>query len=143
MFKLININYPETAKNSKYINNDTLTVLDDKSCLKFAAGINHDDITSMSSAQIALISMIISISLLSQTSTKLNIIVGDEIDAPFDSENRREFIDILTQLMSLVKSSQCVLISHNSEIPMADCDIILLKNENDVITEGNIIWSYK
>ena len=45
--------------------------------------------------------------------------------------------------MSLVKSSQCVLISHNSEIPMADCDIILLKNENDVITEGNIIWSYK
>ena len=106
-------------------------------------GINHDDITSMSSAQIALISMIISISLLSQTSTKLNIIVGDEIDAPFDSENRREFINILTQLMSLVKSSQCVLISHNSEIPMADCDIILLKNENDVITEGNIIWSYK
>lgn len=44
MFKLININYPETAKNSKYINNDTLTVLDDKSCLKFAAGITHDDI---------------------------------------------------------------------------------------------------
>lgn len=106
-------------------------------------GINHDDITSMSSAQIALISMIISISLLSQTSTKLNIIVGDEIDAPFDSENRREFIGILIQLMSLVKSSQCVLISHNSEIPITDCDVILLKNENDVITEGNIIWSYK
>jgi DNA repair exonuclease SbcCD ATPase subunit len=106
-------------------------------------GINHDDITSMSSAQIALISMIISISLLSQTSTKLNIIVGDEIDAPFDSENRREFINILTQLMSLVKSSQCVLISHNSEIPMNECDVILLKNENDVVTVGNIIWSYK
>lgn len=106
-------------------------------------GINHDDITSMSSAQIALISMIISISLLSQTSTKLNIIVGDEIDAPFDSQNRREFIDILNQLMSLVKSSQCVLISHNSEIPMNECDIILLKNDNDIISDGNVIWSYK
>lgn len=106
-------------------------------------GINHDDITSMSSAQISLISMIISISLLSQTSTKLNIIVGDEIDAPFDSENRREFVNILTQLMGLVNSSQCVLISHNSEISLNDCDVILLKNENDVITEGNIIWSYK
>ena len=106
-------------------------------------GINHDDITSMSSAQISLISMIISISLLSQTSTKLNIIVGDEIDAPFDSENRREFMNILTQLMGLVNSSQCVLISHNSEIPLNNCDVILLKNENDVITEGNIIWSYK
>ena len=97
----------------------------------------------MSSAQISLISMIISISLLSQTSTKLNIIVGDEIDAPFDSENRREFMNILTQLMGLVNSSQCVLISHNSEIPLNNCDVILLKNENDVITEGNIIWSYK
>lgn len=106
-------------------------------------GINHDDITSMSSAQISLISMIISISLLSQTSTKLNIIVGDEIDAPFDSENRREFMNILTQLMGLVNSTQCVLISHNSEISLNDCDVILLKNENDVITEGNIIWSYK
>lgn len=106
-------------------------------------GLNHDDITSMSSAQISLISMIISISLLSQTSSKLNIIVGDEIDAPFDSENRREFISILYQLMSLVCASQCVLISHNSEIPLSECDIILLKSDNDVISEGNIIWSYK
>jgi len=99
-------------------------------------GINHDDITSMSSAQISLISMIISIALLSQTSTKLNIIVGDEIDAPFDSENRREFISILYQLMYMVNASQCVLITHNSEIPMDDCDIILLKSDNDVITTG-------
>lgn len=106
-------------------------------------GLNHDDITSMSSAQVALISMIISIALLSQTSTKLNIIVGDEIDAPFDSENRREFITILYQLMSLVKASQCVLISHNSEIPMSECDVILLKCDNDVITDGNVIWSYR
>ena len=105
-------------------------------------GINHDDITSMSSAQISLISMIISIALLSQTSTKLNIIVGDEIDAPFDGENRREFMNILYQLMTLVNSSQCVLISHNSEIPMDNCDILLLKSVNDIVTSGNIIWSY-
>ena len=106
-------------------------------------GINHDDITSMSSAQISLISMIISIALLSQTSTKLNIIVGDEIDAPFDGENRREFMTILYQLMGLVNSSQCVLISHNSEIPMDDCDVIVLRSDNDIITSGNIIWSYR
>jgi len=106
-------------------------------------GINHDDITSMSSAQISLISMIISIALLSQTSTKLNIIVGDEIDAPFDGENRREFISILYQLMGLVNSSQCVLISHNSEIPVEECDVILLRSANDIITSGNIIWSYQ
>ena len=45
--------------------------------------------------------------------------------------------------MSLVKSSQCVLISHNSEIPMNECDVILLKNDNDIISDGNVIWSYK
>lgn len=108
-------------------------------------GINHDDITNMSSAQIALISMIISISLLSQTSTRLNIIVGDEIDAPFDSENRREFsLNILPELMNLVNSSQCVLISHNSEIMLRDCDIIALRMDTDKesINEGNIIWNY-
>ena len=108
-------------------------------------GLNHDDITTMSSAQIALLSMIISISLLSQTSTKLNIIVGDEIDAPFDGTNRREFFDILDKLRVMVHANQCVLISHNSELSQYDCDIILLKNENsddksNVI--GNVIWSY-
>lgn len=105
-------------------------------------GINHADITNMSSAQIALISMIISISLLSQTSTRLNIIVGDEIDAPFDSGNRREFLSILSELMTLVQSSQCVLISHNSEIDLKDCDVIVLRSENEIINEGNVIWNY-
>ena len=106
-----------------------------------SGGLNHDDITSMSSAQIALISMIISVSLLSQTSTKLNIIVGDEIDAPFDSDNRRKFIEILYKLMDLVGANQSVLISHNSEIDTSDCDVILLKS-TDQFNEGNIIWSY-
>lgn len=108
-------------------------------------GLNHTDITSMSSAQIALISMIISISLLSQTSTKLNIINGDEIDAPFDGDNRRQFFEILYKLMYLVNANQCVLISHNSELPQDNCDIILLKNDNSDDKNnppGNIIWSY-
>jgi ABC-type molybdenum transport system ATPase subunit/photorepair protein PhrA len=77
--------------------------------------------------------------------TKLNIIVGDEIDAPFDGDNRRQFFDILYKLMMLVNASQCVLISHNSELPQSDCDIILLKNDNSdegSHPTGNIIWSY-
>lgn len=77
--------------------------------------------------------------------TKLNIIVGDEIDAPFDGDNRRQFFDILYKLMMLVNASQCVLISHNSELLQSDCDIILLKNDNSdegSHPTGNIIWSY-
>ncbi len=107
-------------------------------------GLNHNDISNMSSAEVTLLSMIISISLLSQTSTKLNIIVGDEIDGPFDSDNRREFFNILYQLMNIVHSSQCVLISHNSELNQNDCDVILLKNDNGdgPNCQGNVIWSY-
>lgn len=107
-------------------------------------GINHEDITTMSSAEIMLLSMIISISLLSQTSTKLNIIVGDELDGPFDGDNRRGFFDILYKLMTLVSATQCVLISHNTELP-SDCDVIILKNENSSErgnVPGNVIWSY-
>lgn len=105
-------------------------------------GINHADITNMSSAQISLISMIISISLLSQTSTRLNIIVGDEIDAPFDFANRREFLNTLYKLMDLVQASQCVLISHNSEIDLCNCDVIVLKTD-EIVKDGNVIWDYR
>lgn len=105
-------------------------------------GLNHDDITSMSSAQIALISMIISISMLSQASTTMNIIVGDEIDASLDPENRRRFFDILVALMDLIHSEQSVLISHNSEYTQNECDVIWLRNQAHVNEEGNVIWSY-
>lgn len=106
-------------------------------------GLNHDDITSMSSAQIALISMIISISMLSQVSTSMNIIVGDEIDASLDTENRRRFFDILLGLMEMVNASQSVLISHNSEYTQNECDVIWLRNKEHITEAGNVIWSFE
>lgn len=106
-------------------------------------GLNHDDITSMSSAQIALISMIISISMLSQVSTSMNIIVGDEIDASLDPENRRKFFDILLGLMDMVNASQSILISHNSEYTQNECDVIWLRNKEHITEAGNIIWSFE
>lgn len=106
-------------------------------------GLNHDDITSMSSAQIALISMIISISMLSQVSTSMNIIVGDEIDASLDTENRRRFFDILLGLMEMVNASQSILISHNSEYTQNECDVIWLRNKEHITEAGNVIWSFE
>lgn len=106
-------------------------------------GLNHDDITSMSSAQVALISMIISISMLSQVSTRMNIIVGDEIDASLDTENRRRFFDILLGLMDMVNASQSVLISHNSEYTQNECDVIWLRNKEHITEAGNVIWSFE
>lgn len=106
-------------------------------------GLNHDDITSMSSAQIALISMIISISMLSQVSTSMNIIIGDEIDASLDTENRRRFFDILLGLMEMVNASQSILISHNSEYTQNECDVIWLRNKEHITEAGNVIWSFE
>ena len=46
--------------------------------------------------------------------------------------------------MDVVGSNQSILISHNSEMNLSDCDIILLKNNNAYGSNisGNVIWSY-
>ena len=62
-------------------------------------GLMNDDITSMSGGEKAMISMIISLALLKQSSTKYNIVKLDEIDAPLDTTNRTQFILVLDMLM--------------------------------------------
>ena len=106
-------------------------------------GIVNDDISSMSSAQIAMISMILSFSFLYNSSTKYNILKLDEIDGPLDSNNRIMFIDVLNNVMNMMGTEQCIMISHNTELQAEDSDIILLKSsENNDYNRGNIIWKY-
>lgn len=106
-------------------------------------GIVNDDISSMSSAQIAMISMILSFSFLYNSSSKYNILKLDEIDGPLDSNNRLMFIDVLHSVMNMMGTEQCIMISHNSELQVDDADIILLKSsENNDYNHGNIIWRY-
>lgn len=106
-------------------------------------GLMHDDISSMSTAQKCMISMILSFSLLYQSSTKYNIIKLDELDAFLDTNNRGYFITLLDRLMDLLKCEQCFIVSHNNELASYNCDIILLKNSNYVATgTENIIWQY-
>ena len=78
------------------------------------SGYLNDDISSMSSSQIGMISMILSFSLLYNSSTKYNIIKLDEIDGPLDYNNRVYFADVLNRIMSILGSEQCIMISHNS-----------------------------
>lgn len=106
-------------------------------------GLIHDDISSMSTAQKCMISMILSFSLLYQSSTKYNIIKLDEIDGGLDSINRPYFITLLDKLMSMLKCEQAFLISHNSELDDTSCDVILLKDDpyNSLVSDrANIIW---
>lgn len=106
-------------------------------------GYLNDDISSMSSAQIGMISMILSFALLHHSSTKYNIIKLDEIDGPLDYNNRVFFTDVLHKIMDIMGTEQCIMISHNTEIQNDDFDLILLKQEGDAqYTNGNIIWKY-
>ena len=100
----------------------------------------HDDISSMSSSQVACISMILSFALLFQSSSKLNILKLDEIDGALDSANRRHFIIMLEQMLEVLNCQQCIIISHNDEINLDNCDVILLKHSNIEPVNGNIIW---
>lgn len=106
-------------------------------------GLMHDDISSMSTAQKCMISMILSFSLLYQSSTKYNIIKLDEIDGGLDNINRPYFTDLLDQLMNMLKCEQSFIISHNIELDDSSCDVILLKDNpyNSLISaRANVIF---
>lgn len=105
-------------------------------------GYINDDISSMSTAQICMISMIVSFALLYQSSSKYNILHLDEIDGGLDTNNRLQFTYLLYQLMDLLECEQCIMVSHNNELNTEEADIILLKNPGEQIT-GNIIWSFE
>jgi DNA repair exonuclease SbcCD ATPase subunit len=108
-----------------------------------AGGLPSDDITSMSNSQICIISMAIQFALLYHSSTKLNIPRLDEIDSGLDFSNRGQFIIFLRELMGKLQIQQTFIISHNSEIPTNNVDIIMLKNDNSIKElAGNIIYRY-
>ena len=107
-------------------------------------GIMNDDISSMSTSQICMISMILSFALLRQTSSSFSIIKLDEIDGGLDTQNRIKFIDVLYKLMYTLHYDQCVMISHNSELGTGDTDVIILRNNDpNLKVDGNVIFQYQ
>lgn len=102
----------------------------------------HDDISSMSTAQKSMISMILSFALLHQSSTKFNIIKLDEIDGALDTANREYFTTLLDNLMGLLNCEQCFIVSHNNELNSYNCDLIVLRNDTNENYAGNVIWKY-
>jgi DNA repair exonuclease SbcCD ATPase subunit len=106
------------------------------------SGLLHDDISSMSTAQKCMISMILSFSILHQSATKYNIIFLDELDGGLDSSNRSYFITLLDKLMGILRCEQCFIISHNNELTAELADLIILKNNTNEQYNGNVIWKY-
>lgn len=105
-------------------------------------GLMHDDISSMSTAQKSMISMILSFALLMQSSSKYNIVFVDEIDGGLDTGNRVYFITLLDRLMMMLQCEQCFIVSHNSELDTSMADLIVLKTDPGEVYGGNVIWHY-
>lgn len=106
------------------------------------SGLLHDDISSMSRAQKAMINMILSYSILYQSNTKYNIVSLDEIDDSLDESNRSYFMTLLDNLMNILKCEQSFIISHNNELVSELADLIILKTVPGANYGGNVIWSY-
>ena len=107
-------------------------------------GYLNDDISSMSSSQLTMISMILSFALMSVSSTDYNVIKLDEIDDPLDEPNRAAFAILLDNIMDVMHTEQCIMISHSSEMITNNADIILLRSDGLVSVDpgANIIWDF-
>lgn len=113
-----------------------------------SGGYLNDDISSLSGGEAAIVSSIISLSLLYQASTKFNIPKFDEVDATLDSTNRLQFIMTIDHLLDILKSKQSILISHNNELNLANADIIMMRIDdqvqyNDIRNSGNVIFDVR
>lgn len=106
------------------------------------SGVPHDDLSSCSTGEKSLISMIISFALMAQSNTTYRIVTLDEIDGVLDSMNRAAFVTLLDTIMQKLNIDQLFMVSHNNEIDFSSIDVILLRSDNVEYVDGNIIWKY-
>ena len=90
-------------------------------------GYLNDDISSMSTSQICIISMIISFAMLYNSSSCYNILKLDEIDGGLDTNNRFYFVQMLDNIMKIMNCQQCFIISHNMELDTVDVHTIEIR----------------
>lgn len=112
-------------------------------CRSLDSPIVNDDISSCSTGQKCMISMVLSFALLKQSSTKYNIIKFDEIDGGLDQNNRAMFIEVLKEMIDILEVENCIMISHSSEAVLENTDIILLNPVGYEVPKGNIIFTYQ
>lgn len=121
-------------------------VIDDRSfnfpCV--GDGLPHDDISSLSDGQSAIMSVILSASIMFHSSTKYNILKFDEVDGQLDTLNRSQFLFTVERVQQILNCEQCFIITHNNELDLHNADLIILRNSDDDLynSGGNIIFQY-
>ena len=93
-------------------------------------GSIRPDISMMSASQLGQLSMIISFVLLHNASEKFNIIRLDEVDNNLDNDNRLRFFSLVYTIMQILNFDQAVIISHNVELDLSNCDLIITRLQN-------------
>lgn len=88
------------------------------------------DISMMSASQLGQLSMIISFVLLHNASEKFNIIRLDEVDNNLDNDNRLRFFGLVDMIMQILNFDQAIIISHNVELDLSTCDLIITRLQN-------------
>lgn len=88
------------------------------------------DISMMSASQLGQLSMIISFVLLHNASEKFNIIRLDEVDNNLDNDNRLRFFGLVYMIMQILNFDQAIIISHNVELDLSNCDLIITRIQN-------------
>ena len=89
------------------------------------------DVKYASQGELSFLSIALSFGLSSQSLSKYNIMLLDEIDGPLDSRNREKFIRILENQIERIGSEQNFLITHNNMFSSYPVDIIDLSFEKD------------
>lgn len=104
----------------------------------YRSSIRIDDIKNASQGESSFFSLALSFALLIQTNSHYNIMLLDEIDGPFDTENREKFIDILEAQMETINAEQVFMISHNNTFDNYAVNLINFGSENDLDGYKNV-----
>ena len=88
------------------------------------------DVKYASQGEISFLSIALSFGLASQTLSKYNIMLLDEIDGPLDTTNREKFIKIMENQIERIGSEQSFLITHNDMFSSYPVDVLDLNFNN-------------
>ena len=104
------------------------------------------DIALMSSGERAILSLVLSLTLMYQSSSEgsYDIITLDEMDAVLDKTNRNRFVDALEKLMEIFNIEQILAVSHNDGFESYPVDLVLLRDYKlENTTNKTIIYKFK
>lgn len=90
----------------------------------YIRGKKMKDVKYASQGEISFLSIALSFGLSSQSFSKYNIMLLDEIDGALDNKNREKFIKILENQIERIGSEQNFLITHNNMFSSYPVDII-------------------